>query len=120
VVRNGRAELFALAMHDASKLGGMRLAPEHGPVVDDPESLVTLTDHIRAYEVVSGPDWHELVAIDLTSGRALWSRELGAAPVRAGGVTGAAVWIDQGAGRKCFGALTGATGSAAETAACDS
>jgi hypothetical protein len=118
VVRNGRAELFALAMHDASKLGGMRLAPEHGPVVDDPDSLVTLTDHLRTYEVVSGPNWHQLVAIDLTSGRALWSRELGTAPVRAGGVTGAIVWIDQGTGRTCFGALTGAADRGAHAAPC--
>jgi hypothetical protein len=119
VVRNGRAELFALAMHDASKLGGMRLAPEHGPVIDDRDSLVTLTDHIRTYEVVSGPDWHQLVAIDLTSGRALWSRELGTAPVRAGGVTGAIVWIDQGTGRTCFGALTGTTDHGARAAPCN-
>src|SRR5258706_15143342 len=63
VIRDGHAELFALAMHDASKLGGMRLAPQHGAVVDDPASPVTITDHIRSYEVVSGPDWHQLIAI---------------------------------------------------------
>jgi len=108
VVRDGHAELFALAMHDASKLGGMRLAPQHGPIADDPASPVTLTDHVRSYEVVSGPDWHQLVAIDLRSGRALWSRELGAAPVRAGGVTQDRVWLDQGAGRETFQVLTGA------------
>jgi hypothetical protein len=107
VVRDGRAELFALAMHDASKLRGMRLAPEHGPIVEDPASPITLTDHIRSYEVVSGPDWHQLVAIDLASGQVLWSRELGAAPVRAGGVARDLVWIDQGAGRQFFGAITG-------------
>jgi hypothetical protein len=109
VVRDGHAELFALAMHDASKLGGMRLAPQHGPIVDDPAGPITLTDHVRSYEVVSGPDWHQLVAIDLRSGRALWSRELGPAPVRAGGVTQDRVWLDQGAGRETFQVLTGAT-----------
>jgi len=109
VVRDGHAELFALAMHDASKLGGMRLAPEHGPIVDDPRSPITLTDHVRSYEVVSGPDWHQLVAIDLQSGRALWSRELGAVPVRAGGVSQDRVWVDQGTVRKVFRMLTGAT-----------
>ena len=109
VVRDGHAELFALAMHDASKLGGMRLAPEHGPIVEDPGGPVTLTDHVRSYEVVSGPDWHQLVAIDLRSGRALWSRELGAAPVRAGGVTRDQVWVEQGTVRKVFRALTGAS-----------
>jgi hypothetical protein len=110
VIRDGHAELFALAMHDASKLGGMRLAPDHGPIAaaDGP---VTLTDHVRSYEVVSGPDWHQLVAIDLASGKALWARELGPAPVRAGGVAGDGpaerVWIDQGAGPHAFMALSG-------------
>jgi len=112
VVRDGHAELFALAMRDASKLGGMRLAPQHGPIVDAP-GPVTLTDHVRSYEVVSGPDWHQLVAIDLRSGRALWSRELGAAPVRDGGVTQDAVWLDQGTGRQFFHTVTGAPGDPA-------
>src|SRR5262249_46681902 len=81
VVRDGHAELFALAMRDAAKLGGMRLAPGHGRVADDPSGPITLTDHIRSYEIVSGPAWHQLVAIDLASGHALWARELGPAPV---------------------------------------
>lgn len=108
VVRDGHAEIFALAMQDASKLGGMRLAPEHGPIAEDPEAPVTVTDHVRSYEVVSGPDWHQLVAIDLTSGRALWSHELGPARVRAAGVAGDQVWINQGAERRrSFACLTG-------------
>jgi hypothetical protein len=107
VIRDGHAELFALAMHDASKLGGMRLAPDHGPVAEPADGPVTLTDHLRSYEVVSGADWHQLVAIDLTSGHALWARELGPAPVRAGGVAGGQVWIDQGEGPHAFAALTG-------------
>jgi len=106
VIRDGHAELFALSMHDASKLGGMRLAPDHGPIAPA-TGPVTLTDHVRSYEIVSGPDWHQLVAIDLTSGRALWARELGPAPVRAGGVAGDRVWIDQGAGPRGFVAGTG-------------
>lgn len=108
VIRDGYAELFALTMHDASKLGGMRLAPHHGRVIPDPSGPITLTDHVRSYEVVSGPDWHQLVAIDLTSGRALWARELGPAPVRSGGVQRGVVWIDQGAGLQFFSVLTGA------------
>jgi hypothetical protein len=115
VIRDGHAELFALAMHDASKLGGMRLAPQHGPIVDDPASPITLTDHVRSYEVVSGPDWHQLVAIDLASGRALWARELGPVPVRAGGVTHDLVWVDQGAGPAYFRVLTGASDPASTT-----
>lgn len=106
VVRDHRAELFALAVRDASKLGGMRLAPDRGPIVDEP-GPVTLTDHVRSYEIVAGPGWHQLVAIDLGSGRALWTRELGPARVRAGGVTGGRVWIDQGAGSHSFDAPTG-------------
>jgi hypothetical protein len=115
VIRNGRAELFALALHDAAKLGGMQLAPNHGPIVDDPASPVTLTDHIRSYEVVSGADWHQLVAIDLTSGKALWRRELGQLPVRAGGAADGVVWIDQAVNgepgqrpRRCFAGADGA------------
>lgn len=107
VIRDGHAEIFALAMQDASKLGGMRLAPEHGPIADDPGAPVTVTDHVRSYEVVSGPDWHQLVAIDLTSGRALWSHELGPARVRDAGLAPGEVWIDQGAGRRSFVPATG-------------
>jgi hypothetical protein len=110
VIRDGHAELFALSMHDASKLGGMRLAPEHGPIAEHADGPVTLTDHIRSYEVVSGPDWHQLVAIDLASGHALWARELGPAPVRTGGVADGQVWIDQGAGPHAYAALTGSDG----------
>lgn len=102
VVRDGHAELFALAMRDASKLGGMRLAPDHGPIAAGTGGPVTLTDHVRSYEVVSGAGWHQLVAIDLASGRALWAHELGPAPVRAGGVTGGQVWIEQATGRRSF------------------
>lgn len=112
VVRDGHAELFAIAMRDAAKLGGMRLAPEHGPVLVAAPGPVTLTDHIRTYEIVSGPDWHQLVAIELTTGHALWSRELGPEPVRAGGVTQDLVWIDQGApggGVRFFDTRTGAS-----------
>ena len=110
VIRDGHAELFALAMHDASKLGGMRLAPDHGPIAEPADGPVTLTDHQRSYEIVSGPDWHQLVAIDLASGHALWARELGPAPVRAGGVADGRVWIDQGAGPHAFAALSGSDG----------
>jgi len=109
VIRDHRAELFALAMHDASKLGGMRLAPQHAEVAEAAPGPVTLTDHLRSFELVAGAGWHQMVAIDLTSGKALWMNELGAAPVLAGGVAGAVVWVDQGAaGKRCFDVLTGA------------
>jgi PQQ enzyme-like repeat protein len=116
VVRDGRAELFALAVDDAHKLGGMRLAPDHGAIAEDLRAPVTLTDHVRSYEVVSGPDWHQLVAIDLATGHPLWSRELGPVPVRAGGVADGQVWIDQGAGPHGFAALSGEDRPAAASA----
>jgi hypothetical protein len=106
VVRDGHAEIFALAMRDASKLGGMRLAPDHGPVVEA-SGPVTLTDHARSYEVVAGTGWNQLVAIDLGSGHALWARELGPIQAKAGGVGAGGVWIDQGAGPHWFAASTG-------------
>jgi outer membrane protein assembly factor BamB len=107
VMRDGYAEVFALAMHDASKLGSIRLAPKHGKVIDEPGSPISLTDHQRSYEIVAGPDWHQLVALDLTSGKGLWSQELGAAPVRAAGVRGEQVWIDQGDGPRSFAVTSG-------------
>ena len=107
VIRDGHAEVFALAMHDASKLGGMQLAPQHGAVIDEPGSPISLTDHQRSYEIVAGPDWHQLVALDLTSGKALWMRELGSAPVRAAGVRGDQVWVDQGSGPRSFAVTSG-------------
>ena len=115
VIRDGHAELFALSMHDASKLGGMRLAPDHGPIAAAADGPVTLTDHARSYEIVAGPDWHQLVAIDLASGHALWARELGPAPVRAGGVSGEQVWIDQGAGPHGYAVRTGTDSGAPRT-----
>jgi len=114
VIRDGHAELFALAMHDASKLGGMRLAPEHGPVEIQTAGPVTLTDHERSYEIVAGPGWHQLVAVDLRSGKALWSRELGPAAVRAGGVKAELVWIEQGAAPRLFHTATGVDGDAGD------
>jgi hypothetical protein len=109
IVRNARAEIFAISMRDASKLGGLRLAPEHGPIDPAATGPVTLTDHARSYEVVSGPDWHQLVAIDLPSGNALWKVELGAAAVLDGGVEGGNVWLVQvGGQRRVWGGKIGA------------
>jgi hypothetical protein len=89
-------------MSDAAKLGGMGLAPDHGPIVEQTEGPVTLTDHVRSYEVVAGPDWHQLVTIELATGKALWKAELGPANVTDGGVADGAVWIAQGSQRRRF------------------
>jgi hypothetical protein len=107
IVRNGRAEVFAVASADGSKLGGLGLAPDHGPMVVQTSGPVTLTDHVRSYELVEGPDWHQLVTIDLASGKGLWKVELGARPVTDGGIAGSDVWISQGARRRSFDGATG-------------
>lgn len=96
VTRNQRAELFALSMHDAAKIASIRLAPDHGAAVVTTSGPVTLTDHVRSYELVAGSDWHQLVALDLHRGVALWKQELGSAPIEAAGLDGNAVWVRQG------------------------
>jgi hypothetical protein len=109
VQRGGRAEVFALAMRDAAKLGGFKLAPGKGPVTVATRGPVTLTDHVRSYELVGGDGWHELVAFDLSTGEGLWKRELGPAPVDDGGVAADAsvVWLVQGGRRRAFRAADG-------------
>jgi outer membrane protein assembly factor BamB len=107
IVRDGKAEIFAIARDTAQKLGGMGLGHGHGTIDPTATGPVTLTDHIRSYEVVSGRDWHQLVAIELDSGKPLWSVELGAAPVTAGGVDGSAVWVSQGGAPRRFDVMTG-------------
>jgi hypothetical protein len=107
VSRNGRAEVFAFAMDNASKLGAFRLAADRGPIATHPQGPITLTDHVRAYEIVGGDGWHQLVAIDLVRGGGLWHVDLGAEPITAGGVDGGRVWVRQGAGQRAFDAATG-------------
>ena len=57
----------------------------------------------------------KLVGIDLPTGRALWSRELGRAPVLRAGVAYGVVWVDQGAGLVYYSARSGADANAAGT-----
>ena len=107
VVRDGKAEIFAIARDTAQKLGGMGLGHGHGAIDPTATGPVTLTDHVRTYEVVSGPDWHQLVTIDLEGGTPLWKVELGPEPVVAGGVDGNQVWVTQGGQRHSFDVMTG-------------
>lgn len=107
VEREGRAEVFAISMHDSAKLGGFRLAPEHEPIRTQPTGPITLTDHVRSYEVVGGPDWHQMVAIDLQSGKALWKVDLGTAAIQRGSVAGATLTIVQGDQPRDYDVLTG-------------
>lgn len=102
VLRNDRAEVFALAMRDAHKLGGFGLAPGKGPAKKQAVGPVTMTDHVRSYEIVAGADWHQLVAFELRTGEALWKQDLGAAPVEDGGVQGEIVWVRQDGKRREF------------------
>lgn len=107
VTRDGRAEIFAIARDTAEKLGGMGLGHGHGTIDPEASGPVTLTDHLRSYELVAGRDWHQLVGIELTSGKPLWSVELGPAAVTDAGVAGAQIWVAQGAVRRSFDVLTG-------------
>jgi hypothetical protein len=108
VERSGRAEVFAIAIKTSRKLGGFRLAPEHEPIQTQTSGPITLTDHVRSYELVGGSDWHELVAVDLATGHGLWKDELGKAPISDGAVEGATVWVVQNGQKRRFNVFTGA------------
>lgn len=103
----GRAEVFAFTRENASKLGMLRLAQAKEPIHVQPEGPITLTDHVRSYELVGGPDWHEMIAIDLATGEGAWKADLGKAPITAGGVTAGQVWLEQAGTRHWFDAQTG-------------
>ena len=107
IERDGHAEVFAFAMRDARKLGGYKLAPEHEPITTQAEGPITLADGIRSYEIVGGTDWHQLISVDLASGKGLWKRDLGPAAITDGGVDGSSVWLVQGGKRHLFDAATG-------------
>ena len=111
---SGRAEVFAFSRSTASKLGALRLAQAHEPIRIHRDGPITFTDHQRSYELVGGADWHEMIAIDLTSGEGVWRAVLGKTPIRAGGVEAGKVWIEQGEMRRSFDAATGREDTAAK------
>jgi hypothetical protein len=116
VIRNGRAEVFAIARTNGSKLGGFKLAPGKGNVTKQMVGPITLTDHVRSYEVVSGVGWSQLVAIDLGSGEPRWKQDFDGALIEAGGVDGEFVWIRQAGRTRRFRAVDGReTASASST-----
>jgi hypothetical protein len=99
VNREGQEELFVLSIENASKVGGVRLAIEHEPIplqTAASSTMVTLSDHIRTYELVAGVDWHQLVAVDLSSGTGLWKLELGKSAITGAQLVGNSLIIDQG------------------------
>jgi hypothetical protein len=115
VVRDHKAEVFALAIADASKLGGIKLGAGKGPIKIDARGPVTLTDNVRSYEVIAGDGWNQMTAIDLRNGHKLWTIDLGAAPATAGGVKGGVVWIDQAGAKRYFKVFTGQEDRSSET-----
>jgi outer membrane protein assembly factor BamB len=115
VIRDHKAEVFALSMHDASKLGGIHLGEGHGAITPDATGPLTLTDHIRSYELISGDGWHQMVGIDLTTGKRLWKTELGPAPIIHGEVQGGLIVLDQGGTRRYFQVFTGREDRSSET-----
>jgi hypothetical protein len=107
VERDARAEVFAFLRSNAVKLGGLRLAEEHEPITTQAQGPITLTVHLRSYEIVGGSGWNQIIAIDLHTGKGVWKVDLGPDPVTAGGVDEHGVWLLQGEKRRL---LTPATG----------
>jgi hypothetical protein len=107
VSRNGRAEVFAFAMDTAHKLGAFRLAPEREPIETHATGPITLTDHVRGYELVGGTGWNQLIAIDLVRGGGVWKVDLGAEPITDAGIDDGRLWLVQGSTRRVLDATTG-------------
>ncbi len=114
VERDGRAEVFAFLRETSGKLGALRVAKDKEPLHIHPEGPITLTDHVRSYELAGGPGWHEIVAVDLAKGEGVWKVKLGAQPITAGGLEDGAVWLEQAGTRRWFDAETGRERSAAQ------
>jgi hypothetical protein len=114
VIRDHKAEVFALAIRDAEKLGGTHLGVEHGAIKENAPGPVTLSDHLRSYEIVAGDGWNQLTAMDLKNGHKLWTIELGPTPVTAGSVTGGVITLEQGQ-KRYFNVFTGKEDRSSET-----
>jgi hypothetical protein len=113
VERDGQQELWVFALKDAAKLADLKLAPEHQPIPPQTTEPVTLTDHIRSYEIVTGKGWHQIVGIDL-SGKALWKVELGPERITFAGVDGGHVVIDQAGSHRLVDVVDGRTNPATQ------
>jgi hypothetical protein len=107
IERGQSAEVFALAMHDGTKLGGFRLAVEHEPFHVEATGPITLTDHVRSYEIVGGAGWHQLIAVDLETGKGQWKVDLGSDRVDDGDCEAGSVWVMQNGHKRSFDAVTG-------------
>jgi outer membrane protein assembly factor BamB len=107
VTRDGRAEVFGFALDTASKIGAFRLATEREPIRTQARGPITLTDHVRSYELVGGEDWNQIIAVDLDTGTGVWKVDLGQGTITAGGVSGDIVWLEQDGRRVQLEAKTG-------------
>lgn len=104
---SGRAEVFAFTRSNASKLGALRLAQAKEPIRTQTQGPITLTDHVRSYELVGGTAGWMLIAIDLANGHGVWEADLGKTPIANGGVAGPKIWLEQAGTRRFFDAATG-------------
>ena len=99
--------MFAFLLTSAEKVGALRLAPEHEPITTQTKGPITLTDHVRSYELTGGAGWNQLVAVGLDTGKGVWKVDLGPEPVTDGGVDGSTLWLVQGGKRLTLEAATG-------------
>jgi hypothetical protein len=107
VERDGRAQVFAFTIATSAKVGALRLAPEHEPITTHAQGPITLTDHVRSYEIVGGAGWNQIIAVGLDTGKGVWKVDLGAEPITDGGVDGSGLWVLQGGKRLTFDPATG-------------
>jgi hypothetical protein len=107
VDRGDHAEVFALSMESAAKLGGFKLAPDHEPTLTQKTGPITITDHTRSYEIIGTDKWHELVAVELRTGKALWAAQLGHWDVTDAGVETPYVWVIQAKQKRWYNMLNG-------------
>lgn len=114
VVRNGGSEVFGMAMRNASKIGGFKLANDRprDPLGHTLRAAVTLTDLRSSFELVgqenTADPWAAVVAVDLATGKRQWDVQLGPAPVLAAGLQGDVLWVKQGDAVRGFRTADGA------------
>jgi hypothetical protein len=121
VVRNNAAEVFGMAMRNAAKLGGFKIASDRpaDALGHTLPAAVTLTDLRYSFELVgqeasasaASPGvqpWAAIAAVDLATGKKKWDVDLGAAPITAAGITDRAVWVQQGGQLRGFATADGA------------
>jgi len=107
IERSGRAEVFGFLLQNGEKIGGFRLATEHEPIATQTTGPITLGDQRRSYEFVGGADWHQVIAVDLETGKGVWKADLGSVPVAEAAVEGSRLRIRQGSETRLLDVTTG-------------